>query len=49
MLKQAMARRGDEPAEQQLTQLESALELAGRLKRRRLAGSLECRTMVGRE
>src|SRR5271167_4801520 len=29
MLKQALAWRGDEPAEQQLTQLESALELAG--------------------
>jgi len=29
MLKQALAWRGDEPAEQQLTQLESALEMAG--------------------
>jgi class 3 adenylate cyclase/tetratricopeptide (TPR) repeat protein len=29
MLKQALACRGDEPAEQQLTQLESVLELAG--------------------
>jgi predicted ATPase len=29
MLKQALAWRGDEPAEQQLTQLESTLELAG--------------------